>query len=74
MFMRKIILVLLCVYYLVRNYVSFLFFFFNIQKINYCVLFNGSKYIVQKHSAGGLLLNLCVSSLLVEWRAMTVCL
>lgn len=38
-------LVLLCVYNLVRIFVSF----FNIPKINYCVLFNGSKYIVPKH-------------------------
>ncbi len=70
MFLRQIIWFLLCVYYLVRNYV---FFFSNIQK-NYCVLFNGSKYIVEKHSDGGLLLNLCVSSLLAECKAMTVCL
>lgn len=41
---------------------------------NYCVLFNGSKYIVQKHHAGGLLLNLCASCLIVECKAMTVCL
>lgn len=48
-----------------------MFFFFNIQK-NYCVLFNGSKYIVQKHPAGGrFLLNLCVGSPLVECKAMT---
>lgn len=50
MFLRQIIWFLLCVYYLVRNYVFV--FFSNIQK-NYCVLFNGSKYIVQKHSDGG---------------------
>lgn len=28
---------------------EFLFRFFNIPKINYCVLFNGSKYIVLNH-------------------------
>lgn len=71
MFLRQIIWFLLCVYYLVRT--CFFVFFFNIQK-NYCVLFNGSKYIVQKDSDGRLLLNLCVSSLLAECKAMTVCL
>lgn len=69
MFLRQIIwFFLLCVYYLVRNYVFFPAF------KNYCVLFNGSKYIVQKHHAGGLLLNLCAGCLIVEWKAMTVCL
>lgn len=71
MFLRQSILVFaLCILFGTE-----LFFFFpQHPKKNYCVLFNGSKYIVQKDSEGRLLLNLCVSSLLVEWKAVTVCL